>query len=120
MCGRSTGRWPCTPTGSFHFHTGRGLARLLSYDEEVLDALPDRAVESFAGVGNPHSLRPLVAGERIVDLGSGGGFDCFVAAGSVGPSGHVIGVDMMPEMLAKSRGSAEDLGLTNVGVHSGF
>jgi arsenite methyltransferase len=71
------------PDGEFHFHTGRPLAALLGYAAGVVDALPDRAVESFAGVGNPFSLRPLQSGERVVDFGSGGGFDCFVAANAV-------------------------------------
>ena len=102
------------PYGEFHFHTGRPLAALLGYDSTVVDALPDRAVESFAGVGNPHSLRPPVAGDHVVDLGSGGGFDCFVAAQAVGPDGAVIGVDMTPQMLAKSRETAAQLGLANV------
>ena len=91
------------PNGTFHFHTGRPLAAMLGYDAAVVDALPDRAVESFAGVGNPHSMRPPAPGDHVVDLGSGGGFDCFVAAQAVGPEGAVIGVDMTPEMLAKSR-----------------
>jgi len=108
------------PHGAFHFHTGRPLAALLGYDPVVVDALPDRAVESFAGVGNPHSLRPPVACEHVVDLGSGGGFDCFIAAREVGPSGGVIGVDMTPEMLAKSRRTATDLGLTNVEFRTGI
>jgi len=108
------------PNGAFHFHTGRPLAALLGYDPEVVDALPDRAVESFAGVGNPHSLRPPVAGEHVVDLGSGGGFDCFIAAREVGPNGGVIGVDMTSEMLAKSRRTATDLGLDNVEFRSGI
>lgn len=102
------------PHGTFHFHTGRPLAALLGYDPMVVDALPDRAVESFAGVGNPHSLRPPVSGDHVVDLGSGGGFDCFVAAQAVGSEGAVIGVDMTPEMLAKSRATAAQLGLAHV------
>jgi SAM-dependent methyltransferase len=95
------------PDGEFHFHTGRPLAALLGYPADVVDALPDRAVESFAGVGNPFSLRPLQSGERVVDFGSGGGFDCFVAADAVGTDGRVVGVDMTHEMLAKSRGTAD-------------
>ncbi|MDP6346323.1 MAG: methyltransferase domain-containing protein, partial [Alphaproteobacteria bacterium] len=91
------------PHGSYHFHTGRPLARRLGYDDAVVGALPDVAVESFAGVGDPFSLRPLEAGERVVDIGSGGGFDCFVAAAQVGAGGHVVGIDMTEEMLTKSR-----------------
>ena len=108
------------PDGDFHFHTGRPLAALLGYPSEVVDALPDRAVESFAGVGNPFSLRSPRVGEHVVDFGSGGGFDCFVAAGAVGPEGHVVGVDMTPEMLAKSRATAKILGVGNVEFREGL
>lgn len=108
------------PGGDFHFHTGRPLAELLGYDSAVVDALPDRAVESFAGVGNPHAVRPLQPGEHVVDLGSGGGFDCFVAARAVGAEGAVIGVDMTPEMLAKSTETASRLGLGNVEFRDGI
>jgi arsenite methyltransferase len=108
------------PGASFHFHTGRGLASRLGYEASVVDALPDAAVESFAGVGNPFSLRPLEPGERVVDVGSGGGFDSFIAAGQVGPGGQVAGVDMTAEMLAKSRRTAAELGLSHVRFLEGF
>ena len=108
------------PGADFHFHTGRPLAALLGYPSDVVDRLPDRAVESFAGVGNPWSARPAATGERVVDFGSGGGFDCFVGADAVGPTGHVIGVDMTPEMLARARGTAEELGAGNVEFREGI
>ena len=108
------------PTRPFHFHTGRALARRLGYDDDVLAALPDRAVESFAGVANPFALRRLAPGERVVDVGSGAGFDSFVAAGQVGPAGCVVGVDMTPEMLEKATATAAALGLDRVEFRSGL
>ena len=108
------------PDADYHFHTGRGLAAKLGYDPRVVDALPDVAVESFAGVGNPFSLRPLAASERVVDVGSGAGFDSFVAATAVTATGAVIGVDMTPEMLAKSRQTATMLGFTHVEFREGY
>jgi len=89
------------PHGTFHFHTGRPLARRLGYDEAVVARMPDSAIEAFAGVGNPFSQGELRPGERVVDLGSGGGFDCFVAAEQVGAEGQVVGVDMTDEMLSR-------------------
>jgi len=108
------------PHDQYHFHTGRFLAARLGYDSKAVDALPDEAVESFAGVANPFSLRDLKPGERVVDLGSGGGFDCFVARGKVGSTGHVVGVDMTEEMLAKSRKTAHAMGLSNVEFREGI
>jgi SAM-dependent methyltransferase len=108
------------PHGGFHFHTGRPLARRLGYDDVIVGELPDNAVEAFAGVGNPFSLGALKPGEHVIDLGSGGGFDCFVAAGQVGSDGAVIGVDMTDEMLARSRAAAAALGLQQVAFRKGI
>ena len=108
------------PASTFHFHTGRPLAARLGYEPDVVDALPDLAVESFAGVGNPFTLRRLRRGEHVVDVGSGAGFDSFVAAGQVGPGGMVVGVDMTPEMLDKSRATLGLLGLDNVEFREGL
>ncbi|MEM7393406.1 MAG: methyltransferase domain-containing protein [Verrucomicrobiota bacterium] len=109
-----------TPGGTYHFHTGRPLARHLGYEEEQVDALPDVAVESFAGVANPFSFGPPRPGDRVVDAGSGAGFDAFVAAGHVGPEGAVIGVDMTDEMLGKSRSTARELGFGHIEFREGI
>ncbi len=109
-----------SPHLDFHFHTGRRLSALLGYDPALVDPLPDAAVESFAGVANPFSSFPLGEGDRVVDVGSGGGFDAFVAASLVGDTGHVIGVDMTPEMLEKSRATARTLGLDHVEFRDGI
>ena len=107
------------PHGEFHFHTGRLIARRCRYDRRATDALPDHAIESFAGVANPFELRPLAAGERVVELGSGAGMDAFLAARAVGPGGQVVGIDMTPAMVAKARSSARSLGLDNVEFYHG-
>ncbi len=108
------------PSGEYHFHTGRTAAKRLGYDSAVVDAMPDVAVESFAGVANPFSLRPLEQGESVVDAGSGAGFDSFIAAHELGPRGRVVGVDMLPEMLEKSRKTAELMGLKNLEFREGL
>lgn len=94
------------PKGGFHFHTGRPLAKMLGYPDAWIDELPVSAVESFAGTGNPFTLGEIKAGDHVVDIGSGSGFDSLIAARLVGPQGHVIGVDMTPEMLEKARHAA--------------
>src|SRR4051794_30676436 len=101
------------PHFKYHFHTGRPLAARLGYDAGIVDVLPDLAVESFAGVGNPFSLRALQPGENVVDIGSGAGFDSFVAAALVGATGSVVGVDMTREMLEKARATATALRADN-------
>ncbi|MFY9829071.1 MAG: methyltransferase domain-containing protein [Terrimicrobiaceae bacterium] len=108
------------PHRKYHFHAGRYLAKHLGYDEDFVASLPDVAVESFAGVANPFSIQPLAEGERVVELGSGAGFDSFVAANQVGATGKVIGVDMTEEVLTKSRLTVKTLGMDNVEFREGL
>ncbi|HIG42034.1 MAG: methyltransferase domain-containing protein [bacterium] len=108
------------PQGDFHFHTGRPLAERLGYDMDVVRKLPDTAVESFAGVGNPFSLKTLNAGEKVVDAGAGAGFDSFIAVSQTGPTGQLIGIDMTESMLAKSRATAVATHFDNVEFRAGI
>ena len=108
------------PDAAYHFHTGYAAARRCRYDMVAVDELPVVAVESFAGVGNPFELRSLEPGERVVDLGSGAGFDSFLAGRAVGPRGQVVGVDMTPAMLTKARATAEEIGAINIDFCDGF
>lgn len=87
------------------------LAKELGYTEEELSTAPAGANLSL-GCGNPTAIAQLKEGETVLDLGSGAGFDCFLAAAKVGPSGKIIGVDMTPEMIEKARANAG--GYTNV------
>jgi arsenite methyltransferase len=106
------------PEHGFHFLVGRPLARLLGYADAWLDGIPEPTIASFAGTGNPFSVGELQPGERVIDVGSGGGFDSLIAAKMVGENGRVIGVDMTPAMLDKARNSAA--GMKNVEFREGF
>jgi arsenite methyltransferase len=117
------------PDGDFHFELGEKLALRVGYDPDRLATVPAEAVDSFAGVGFFFDLAGLEPGEVVVDLGSGSGMDALYAAGLVGPTGRVIGVDFTVEQLDKARrlaagqdwvefreGRIEDLPLDGVGV----
>ena len=85
----------------------------VGYDESELKSVPDGANLGL-GCGNPVALASLSPGETVLDLGSGAGFDCFLAAERVGPDGRIIGLDMTPEMLERARGNAQSGGFANV------
>jgi SAM-dependent methyltransferase len=108
------------PGRGFHFHTGRILVGIVGYEEAWLEGIPETAIESFAGTGNPFSLGELKSGQRVVDVGCGGGIDSLIAARMVGSEGHVIGVDMTPAMLDRARAAAAEAGLVNVEFREGF
>ena len=103
-----------TPDEEFHFETGRKLLERLGYDIDVLDRVPDGAVESFAGVGHFFDLAELQPGESVVDLGSGSGTDAFVAGLAVGPDGEVVGIDFTGAQLAKAARLAQEHGFGQV------
>jgi ubiquinone/menaquinone biosynthesis C-methylase UbiE len=86
---------------------------LIGYSEEELGAVPENA-DLGLGCGNPTAIASLREGQTVLDLGSGAGIDCFLAARQVGPSGRVIGVDMTPEMIERARANAEQGGHVNV------
>ena len=95
--------------------SGEALARVarLGYAKEDVDQAPEGAIMS-QGCGNPGAIAALQPGEVVLDLGSGGGLDCFLAARRVGPTGRVIGVDMTPDMLSRARETAANNGFDNV------
>ena len=108
------------PSQGFHFHTGRPLADILEYDESWYAHVPEAAVASFAGTGNPFSIAKLRPGMNVLDIGSGAGFDSLIAAKMVGPEGQVIGVDMTPAMLRQARQALAETELTNVTFKEGY
>lgn len=89
------------------------LSQTLGYSADETAVVPDGANMGL-GCGNPQAIANLKDGETVLDLGSGGGFDCFLAARQVGDSGHVIGVDMTPAMVSKARANADKGGYRNV------
>ena len=93
-------------------------SRRIGYSDHDLEAVPEGANMGL-GCGNPAAIAALKPGETVLDLGSGAGFDCFLAARQVGETGHVIGVDMTSEMLAKARDNARKGGFTNVEFRMG-
>lgn len=112
-CPPASGGMCCGPTA----FTPDQLAQALGYSDEDLDATPDSANMGLS-CGNPTALASLRPGEVVLDLGAGGGFDCFIAGKKVGASGRVIGVDMTPEMVSRARANTAayraQTGLDNV------
>ena len=108
------------PDQGFHFHTGRRLTRIVGYRDEWLNGVSELAIESFAGTGNPFAIGRLAHGEKVVDVGSGGGIDSLIAGRMVGPTGSVVGIDMTPAMLERARAAAAEAGIDNVEFREGY
>lgn len=89
------------------------MSALMGYTNKDIDSIPDGANMGL-GCGNPVALASLIPGETVLDLGSGGGFDCFLAAKEVGKTGKIIGVDMTPDMISKARKNAKKMKASNV------
>jgi len=110
-CGCGAGPLPSCCGGTSE--AVENLGRQIGYSREELESVMDGANMGL-GCGNPLAIGSLKPGETVLDLGSGGGFDCFLAANAVGPEGRVVGVDMTPEMLSKARANSERMGMKNV------
>ncbi|OGL07227.1 MAG: hypothetical protein A3I03_03120 [Candidatus Rokubacteria bacterium RIFCSPLOWO2_02_FULL_68_19] len=102
-----------TPTASFRFPVGATLARQVGYPEDVLASVPSSATECFTGLAYLHPHLNLLPGERVLDLGSGGGLDAVLAARAVAPNGSVKGLDLAAAMIARARALAATLGVKN-------
>jgi len=103
-----------SPDQEKQFPVGPASAKALGYSPQEIDNLPTSVAESFCGVGNPLGLGDLGLGQTVLDLGSGAGLDCMIAARRVGPTGKVVGVDLCREMVEKARRNAVLRGLRNL------
>jgi arsenite methyltransferase len=108
----------CCGSGASCCGPAPSSSRALGYSDEELGAVPEGA-DLGLGCGNPQVIAALRPGERVLDLGSGAGFDAFLAARQVGPTGRVVGVDMTPAMVTKARNNAAKAGFTNVDFRLG-
>lgn len=108
------------PGRGYHFNTGRAGLAVNGYESAWLEGIPEDVIASFAGTGNPFRMGMPREGEYVVDVGSGTGLDCQIAARAVGPAGFVVGVDMTEAMLDKARSGIEVAGVANVEFRRGF
>lgn len=108
------------PEVEYHFEMGRALSERLGYPPYMLDQIPSKAIDSFAGVGYYFDMAMLKKGESVVDLGSGSGMDVFYAALKVGANGNVIGIDMTEEQLEKSKQLTAKAGFNQIDFHHSY
>jgi SAM-dependent methyltransferase len=108
-----------TPEHPFHFPVGRDACLAVGYPAELLEGLPEQALESFAGVGCPYRAGVIRAGDTVLDIGAGAGTDTLIAARLAGPTGRVFALDVTPAMARKLRGLLTRHGIANVEVVEG-
>jgi arsenite methyltransferase len=104
--------------GKFNYPTGRDGAIRQGYDPAIIQSMPDELIVSFCGVGNPFKLGPIKAGETILDVGCGAGFDLIVASNLVGREGKVCGIDLTPEMAEKAKSNLKQYGVRNYDIQA--
>ena len=102
------------PEGQFKYPTGKKGLKALHYDKTLIDKLPDAVAATYCGVGNPFSLGKINTGEQVLDIGCGAGVDTILASMMTGPTGNVVGVDIVPEMLQKAEKNLMMTDLKNV------
>lgn len=103
-----------SPEGLFAYPTGRAGIEGLGYDPELVNQLPEEVISSYCGVGNPFSLGTINKGDAVLDIGCGAGVDSIVAGIIVGPTGKVVGIDIVPEMLQRAESNVSLTDLQNV------
>ena len=106
----------CSIKDRFKYPTGREGARLLRYALDHSGKIPDAAIDSFCGVGNPFTPGEIKKGERILDVGCGGGLDLIISAQMTGPGGSAAGIDLVPAIVENARNNIKSLGLANSDV----
>lgn len=102
------------PEGNFRYPTGRKGLEEQKYDPKLINSLPESVAASYCGVGNPFSLGPIHHGAMVLDVGCGAGVDSLIAAIMVGPSGRVIGIDLVPDMVQRAKLNLSKTSLKNV------
>ena len=108
------------PEGDYHFNIGRAGLAITGYEDQWLEGIAEPVIASFAGTGNPFAMGLPADGEYVVDIGSGTGLDATIAARAVGPSGHVIGVDMTEAMIETANAGKAETGLDQLEFRRGY
>ncbi len=103
-----------SPEGQFKYPTGKKGLETLNYDRTVIENLPDAVASSYCGVGNPFSATNINEGDQVLDVGCGAGVDAIIASMMTGPTGHVVGIDIVPEMIGTAESNLKMTDRKNV------